>query len=162
MTKELHNVIMNRSRYRNKFLKDKSLTSRENYKIHQNLCKKLLTKTKKSHFESLDTKKSRIIRPCGKLLFLFSQAPKGEKIILNEIEKHISDDKRTCTTFNNFSSNVVSNLKVPNYCSYFPPKNTHSLSAIIEMLKKLSDKWHSHQNCQIEFRYFLKFDLQTF
>ena len=41
MTKELHNAIMKRSRYRNKFLKDKSQTSRENYKIQQNLCKKL-------------------------------------------------------------------------------------------------------------------------
>ena len=41
MTKELHNVIMKRSRYRNKFLKDKSQTSRENYKIQRNLCKKL-------------------------------------------------------------------------------------------------------------------------
>ena len=30
MTKELHNAIMNRPRYRNKFLKDKSQTSREN------------------------------------------------------------------------------------------------------------------------------------
>ena len=33
MTKEVHNSIMKRSRYRNKFLKDKSQTSRENYKI---------------------------------------------------------------------------------------------------------------------------------
>ena len=70
MTKELQK----RSRYRNKFSKDKSQTSRENYKIHRNLCKKLLRKTKKSYFESLNTKKNpRIIEPSGKLLFLFSQ-----------------------------------------------------------------------------------------
>ena len=70
MTKELHNAIVKRSRYRNKFLKDKSQTSRENYKIQQNLCKKLLTKTKKSYFESLNTEKIMIIEPSGKLLFL--------------------------------------------------------------------------------------------
>ena len=58
MTEEIHNAIMKRSRYRNKFLKDKSQTSRENYKIQQNLCKKLLKKTKKSYFESLNTKKN--------------------------------------------------------------------------------------------------------
>ena len=40
MTKELHNAIMKRSRYRNKFFKDKSQTSRENSKIQRNLCKK--------------------------------------------------------------------------------------------------------------------------
>ena len=140
MTKELHNVIMNRSRYRNKFLKDKSLTSRENYKTQQNLCKKLLTKTKKSYFESLNTKESRIIRPCGKLLFLFSQASKGEKIILNEIEKHVSDDKRTCTTFNNFFSNVVSNLKIPNYCNYPLPPPPPPPKKKIHILSQLSLK----------------------
>ena len=69
---------MKRSRYRNKFLKDKSQTSRENYKIQRNLCKKLLRKTKKSYFESLNTKKSRIIETFGKLLFLFSQIKRQE------------------------------------------------------------------------------------
>ena len=58
MTKELHNAIMKRSRYRNKFLKDKSQRSRENCKIQWNLCQKLLRKTKKSHFESLNAKKN--------------------------------------------------------------------------------------------------------
>ena len=42
MTKELHNAIMKRLRYRNKFLKDKSQTSKENYKMQPNFCKKLL------------------------------------------------------------------------------------------------------------------------
>ena len=73
MTKELHNAIMKRSRYRNKFLKDKSQTSRENYKIQQNGCKKLLRKTKKSYFYSLNTKKLRITESSGKLLFHFSK-----------------------------------------------------------------------------------------
>ena len=69
MTKELHHAIMKRSRYRNKFLKDKSQTSKKK----RNLRKKLLRKTKKSYFESLNIKKSGIIEPSGKLLFLFSQ-----------------------------------------------------------------------------------------
>ena len=58
ITKELYNVIMRRSRYRNKFLKDKSRTGRENYKIQRNLCKELLRKNKKLYFESLNTKKN--------------------------------------------------------------------------------------------------------
>ena len=59
-------------------------------------------------------------------------ASKGEKTILNEAEKHISDDKKIYTIFNNFFSNGVSDLKIPNYCNYFPPKSTHFLSTIIE------------------------------
>ena len=97
MTKELHNTtIMKRSRYRNKFLKDKSQTSRENYKIQRNLCKKLLRKTKKSYFESLNTKKITDNRTFWKTVVpLFTnKASRGEKTILNEAEKHISADKK--------------------------------------------------------------------
>ena len=139
MTKELHNAIMKRSRYRNKFLKDKSQTSRENYKIQRNLCKKLLRKTKKSYFESLNTKKitdNRTFWQTAVPLFT-KKASKGEKIILNEAEKHISDDKKICTIFNNFFSNIVSDLKTPDYCSYFPHKKTHALSQ--RSLKRLKN-----------------------
>ena len=80
MTKDLHNAIMKRSRYRNKVLKDKSQTNRENHKIQQNVCKKLLRKTRKSSSDSLNIKILRITE--------------GEKIILNEAEKHIPDDKK--------------------------------------------------------------------
>ena len=86
MTKELHNAIMKRSRYRNKFLKDKSQISRDNHKIQRNLSKKLLRKTKKSYFESLNTKKLMDNRSFGKTVVpLFTnKASRGEKIILNE------------------------------------------------------------------------------
>ena len=46
------------------------------------------------------------------------------------------DDKEICTIFNNFFSNVVSDLKILNYCNYFPKKNIHSLSTIIETIEK--------------------------
>ena len=113
MTKELQNVIMKRSRYRNKFLKEKSKTNRENYKIQQNLCKKLLRKTKKSHFKSLNTKKITDNRTFWLTVVpLFAiKASKGEKIILNEAEQHISDDKKICGIFNNLFSKVVLKLK---------------------------------------------------
>ena len=57
-----------------------------------------------------------MIEPSGELLFLFSQkkASKGEKIILNETEKHISDQKIS-KIFKNVFSNVASDLKIPNH-----------------------------------------------
>ena len=39
MTRELHNAIMKRSRYRNKFLKDKSQTSRETWNSNESICR---------------------------------------------------------------------------------------------------------------------------
>ena len=95
MTKELHNAIMKRSKYRNKFLEDKSQASRENYKIQRNLCKKLLRKTKKSCFESPNTKKITDNRTIWKPLFT-DKVSRGEKIIITEAEKHMSDDKKIC------------------------------------------------------------------
>ena len=65
------------------------------------------------------------MEPSGKLR-LRNKSSRGEKIILNEAEKHISDDKKVCKIFNIFFSNVVSDLKIPNYCNYFPQKNTFS------------------------------------
>ena len=129
---------MSRSRYRKKLLKDKSQTSRENYKIQRNLCKKLLRKTKKSYFESLNTKKITDNRTFWKTVVpLFTnKASRGEKIILTEAEKHISDDKKICNIFNNFFSKVVSDLKIPDYYNYFSQENTCSLSTIIETFEK--------------------------
>ena len=133
ITKELHNAIMKRSRYRNKFLKDKSQTSRENYKIQRNLCKKLLRKTKKSYFESLNTIKITDNRTFWKTVVLLftNKASRGEKIILSEAGKHISNDKKNCNIFNNFFSKVVSDLKILDYYNYFSQENTCSLSTII-------------------------------
>ena len=138
MTKELHNAIMKRLRYRNKFLKDKSQTSRENYKIQRNLCKKLLRKTKKSYFESLNSKKITDNRTFWKTAVpLFTnKASRGEKIILTEAEKHISDDKKICNIFNNFFSKVVSDLKIRDYYIIFH-KKTHVLSQL--SLKRLKN-----------------------
>ena len=75
--------------------------------------------------KDLIQKKSQIID--NNVVPLFTKkTSKGEKIILNEAEKHISDDKKICTIFNNFFSNVVTDLKIPNY----------SLSTIIETFAK--------------------------
>ena len=84
MTKELYSAIMKRYRYRNKFLKDKCQINRENRKIQRNFRRKLLRKTKKSYFDSLKTKKARILEPSGELLFLFSQkrCQKAKKLFL--------------------------------------------------------------------------------
>ena len=56
ITKDLHKAIMKRSRLRNKFLRDRTDISREEYKKQRNLCVSLLKKAKKDHFANLDIK----------------------------------------------------------------------------------------------------------
>ena len=77
MYKKLHGAIMKRSRLRNRFLRGKSLSNIENYKIQRSLCKKLLGKTK-------------------------IKAIKGEKVIITEGGKNIFDAKELSQTVNNF------------------------------------------------------------
>ena len=47
---------MKRSRLRNKFLRDRTDISSEEYKKQRNLCVSLLKKAKKDHFANLDIK----------------------------------------------------------------------------------------------------------
>ena len=53
-TKGLHKAIMKRSRLRNKFLRDRTETSRKEYKEQRNFCVNLLKKAKKDHLANLD------------------------------------------------------------------------------------------------------------
>ena len=57
MTQELHKAILKRSRFRNKFLKGRTETNKNNCRLQTNFCKKMLRTTKKSYCSNLDIKK---------------------------------------------------------------------------------------------------------
>ena len=100
-----------------------------------------MKKTKISYFESLNTKKkkSQIIELSGKLLFLFPEIRRQEvkRLSLLKQKNIFLMIKKICKIFNNFFSNVVSYLKIPDYCNYFPQKKTHVLSQL--SLKRLKN-----------------------
>ena len=77
------------------FSKDKGQTIAG--KIQQDLCKKLLRKTKESYFESLNTKKITDNRTFWQTVvpLITKKSSKGEKITLNEAEKHYFSRKST-------------------------------------------------------------------
>ena len=123
---------MSRSRYRKKLLKDKSQTSRENYKIQRNLCKKLLRKRKKSYFESFNIKKIKDNRTFWQNVVpsFTKKASKGEKIF----QKNIFPMAKSMHIFDNFFTNVSDCNSPP-----APPrkkKYTQSLSTIIKTFEK--------------------------
>ena len=124
MTKEL-DAIMKRTRYRNKFFKDKCQTCRENYKILRNLCTELLRETKKSYYVSLNTRKSRIIESSGKLLFLFSQKRRQRvKRLFLMKQKNIHIIIKKYTLFKR-----CPRIKSTQHCYYFSKKkNTFCLN----------------------------------
>ena len=56
VNKELNKAIMQRSRLRNAYLKDRTRAARIAYKKQRNVCVSILRKSKKCYYENLDTK----------------------------------------------------------------------------------------------------------
>ena len=73
MIKGLHEAIMNRSRLRNKILRDRTESSQKEYKTQINFCGILLKKVRRDHFVNLDVSSVLDNRKFWKNSNLFSQ-----------------------------------------------------------------------------------------
>ena len=96
MTKPLRKMIMNRSRCKNRYFKNRTVENWENYRKLRNECVKLTKKVKREYFENLDIKKVndnknfwKVVKP------LFTNSSKTNmKITLVENDEIILDDKK--------------------------------------------------------------------
>ena len=107
MNKALSKAIMQRTKLRNKFLKDPSAAKKFS----------LLRKEKKKYFANLNDKDIKdnknfwqIIKP-----FLSEKTKSKEKITLIENENLVSDDAEVANYLKNFFFNIVKNLEMPKY-----------------------------------------------
>ena len=114
MTKHLHKTIMKRSRFRNKFLRDRTDISREEHKKQRNLCVSLFKKAKKDHFANLDTKSVtdnkkfwQTVKP------IFSNKVKAKTVIkLVENDVMIEDESEIAKIFNEYFVNIVKKVGI--------------------------------------------------
>ena len=95
MNKDLSKAIMARTRFKNKFLKNRNDENRKKYSKQRNYRVSLLRKTKKQYYGDLneknvlDNKKfCKTVKP-----FLSDKFPLNEKIIIVENDEIISNDK---------------------------------------------------------------------
>ena len=56
MTKEVKKAFMNRTRLKNRYLKDNTPKNKDNYKKSRNYCVGLVRKAKKKYFKALSVK----------------------------------------------------------------------------------------------------------
>ena len=98
------------------------------YTQQRNKCVVLLRNTKKNYYENLDEKEVtdnkkfwRTIKP-----YLSDKSVKSDKIHLNENGNLIKGESETVEVLNNFFSNIVKKLKIPEY---------ENLNSIIENIK---------------------------
>ena len=115
MTKSLRKMIMNRSRCKNAFYKNKTSENWENYRKLRNDCVKMTKKVKKEYFENLnlnsitDNKKFwKSVKPN-----FTNKNIKQEKIILVENEKIISENKEIAEIMNDYFVNITKELNIP-------------------------------------------------
>ena len=119
MNKSLRKAIMTRSRLKNRYLKNPSVTNRENYRIQRNICVTILRQAKMEYFSKLDITDIKdnkrfwgIIKP-----YVSKKSKSCPKIILIENDKVINDDTEIANTMNNYFVNVTKSLDIPtNIC----------------------------------------------
>ena len=117
MNKSLSKAMMERSRLRNKFLRERTEESKKNYNKQRNYCVSLTRKTKKEYFSNLnekdltDNKKFwKIVKP-----FLSNKNISTEKITLVENEEVVDSDEKASEMFNTFFTNIVPNLNITKF-----------------------------------------------
>ena len=115
MTKELSKSIMERTRLRNKFLKNPTIENKLAYTKQRNFCVSLLRKVKREYFANINEKNIIDNRKFWQTVkpFLSEKNKSKEKITLIKNDEIISDDLEVANTLNKYFSNVVKNLKIP-------------------------------------------------
>ena len=141
MNKTLVKAIMVRSKLRNLFLKNKTEENRSNYSKQRNLCVTLLRKSKREYFGNLNEKNLcnnkkfwSVVKP-----LLSNKVVSNEKIIIVENDKIIENGKQSATVLNNFFSNIIKSLGIPQYKDAEPVGQS-----ISDPVLKVIIKYRSH------------------
>ena len=138
MNKTLSQAIMQRTKLRNKFLKDPTEDNKISYTKQRNWCVSLLRKEKKEYFANLNEKDIidnknfwQTVKP-----FLSEKLKSREKITLVEKEELVSSESDVAQRFNQFFSNIVKSLDIPKYAVgdtlHLNLKNHPTLAAILK------------------------------
>ena len=140
MNKVLSKAVMNRSRLRNRFLKNPTIINKTIYNKHRNYCVNLFRREKRKYFDNLDLKMLTDNKKFWKLIKpLFSDKHNiSRKITLIESDDIISNDVNVAEVMNKFFSNAVENLDIT---GYFPTEN---ISNDEDNISKIIYKYKDH------------------
>ena len=117
MNKTLSQAIMQRTKLRNKFLKDPTEHNKILYTKQRNWCVSLLRKEKKEYFANLNEKDmidNKKFWQTGNP-FLSEKSKSREKNNFSGKGELVSSESDVAQHFNQFFSNIVKNLDIPKY-----------------------------------------------
>ena len=117
MTKAFSRAVMQRTRLRNKFLKNPSEENKLLSNKQRNFCVSLLRKEKKEYFSKINEKDISDNRKFWQTVkpFISDKIKSKESIILVNNNNIESNEFDVAKTFNEFFSNIVINLEIPEY-----------------------------------------------
>ena len=112
MTKAYSKAIMQKTRFRNKFLKNPNDQNKLLYNKQRNYCVSLLRKKKKEYSARLNEKDITDNRKFWHTVkpFLLDKVKSREAIILVDNENIKANENKMANNFNDFFSNIVKNL----------------------------------------------------
>ena len=132
---------MHRSRFLNKFLRERTKEYNIAYNKQRNISVSLLRKTKRDYFANLDTKIKKDNRKFWKTVNpLFSEKLQSKDSIslINEYGL-ITKNEDLAKTFNNFFSNIINKLGTEHV-----PDDESNLSNIDDPILKAISKYENH------------------
>ena len=127
MTKQLRKMIMNRSRSKNNFYKNKTSENWEKYRQLRNECVKLTKKVKKEYFQNLNINLLKDNKTFWKTVrpYISDKCDKKSRIILVEKNEIISDDKEVAEIMNDYFVNITKDLNIPKISRDKTEENSH-------------------------------------
>ena len=147
MNNKLNKAIMNRSRLRNRFLKNKTEENKKAYNRQRNYVVSLLKKSKHEYYNNLNTKDiidNKKNWTTGKPLFS-DKISSSNKIILIENGNILSEQRDGAEVLNNALSNILTDL---NIAQYNDP--TINLEGIDNPILEAIEKYKNHPSYSIK------------
>ena len=108
---------MDRTRLRNKFLKNRTAENKLAYNRQRNYCVSLTRKSKRDYYNNLDIRNVTENKLFWKTVkpFFSNKGPMRQKITFIENGEIISNNKAISEIFSNFFSSIVAKLNIPKY-----------------------------------------------
>ena len=136
VTKELRKAIMQRTRLKNIYLKQRNEATKVAYNQQRNKCVSILKKSKISYFESRNVKFVNDNKNFWKKIssLFLNKIKSKEKITLAENDEIISSDTEVAETFQRFFSSIFENLNIQRDKTYL--SKTIQVNPVLACIEK--------------------------
>ena len=113
MNKTLSKALIHRTKFRNKYLRNKTDKNKRKYTKNQSYCVSLLRKSKREYYSNLDVKNITDNKVFWKTVKLFqsNKVTSTQRITLIENDKIVKNDNDTARVLNTFFSTIVRDLR---------------------------------------------------